>query len=266
MGRLEQLAKMTLADPAFPAERWSFGDRVETDDELDQVVTQPEPIRPKKLVARINKDIPFRHLYLDPTSDLRELCRHLSRTVNLNPEFGSHPWIKRFQPVQLDGPIDVVWFIPQLAKALPAIAEPLTVALKDAASISPEYRVALEALSQSIHGVGFIDQVSPHSPAIEGFVLRAQRLEEHGNPDEALDLIYDAIDALLRDGRFEKCDEDLRDIDVSTTSVDILLGVLTATLPAHSRLPSRPRLVRAARDVLLGMNEDADLILAGLEG
>ena len=265
MGRFEQVAEKTLELPEFLAERWPYGASLEPDDEHDRAVTQSEPIRPKELVARFNKDQQVRDPYVEQWRDLRELSKHLSRVVILDPEFGSHPWGKRPQPDELHVQLNLALFMPQLAKALPAIAGSLAKALEDAAPISNDYRVAFEALSSSIHDVGYLEDVPWQSSAIEGFVPAAQRLEKYGHADQALDLIYDSIDALLRDGQFEKCDDVLREVD-EKTSIDLLLGLLTATLPAHSQLPSRSRLVRAVRDVLLGLKEDPDHILAGLEG
>lgn len=267
MGRLEQIAEKIHVLPDFLADRLNYGASGEWEDDIDRAVTESEPFLLKELVARINMDQQIRDIYVDERKQVREFSKHLSRMMILDPGVGSHPWVKRPQADEFPIQLDMASFLPPLATALPAIAESLRHALAAGTLISKDHRAAFEALSSSIHDVvGYLEVLPSQPSAIQGFVLRAQRLEQHGNQDEALDLIYDSIDALLRDGRFEKCDEVLRKIDVSITSVDLVLGVLTATLPVHSRLPSLPRLVSAVREVLLGMNEDADLILAGLEG
>lgn len=57
--------------------------------------------------------------------------------------------------------------------------------------------------------------------------------------ESKLDKIYDKIDDLLRKGHFEKCDQILKGINVSSASTDELLAYLTATLPAASKMPYR---------------------------
>jgi hypothetical protein len=71
------------------------------------------------------------------------------------------------------------------------------------------------------------------------FMERVMRLEEKGNIDSALDLLYDQIDARLKAGKFEDTDKLLQKLNVAKLSIDLLLGVLTASLPARYKLPSR---------------------------
>ena len=103
-------------------------------------------------------------------------------------------------------------------------------------------------------------------PIAEEFVKRASRLEERGHTDAALDLIYDNIDGLLKGARFGEVDLILQRIDVASLSVNILLGILTATLPACRKLPARPKLVEMAESVLRLRGEWEDNLLLGLEG
>lgn len=73
----------------------------------------------------------------------------------------------------------------------------------------------------------------------DNFVSQAQRLDRKGSPSAALDLIYDGVDELLHAGEFAKCSAILRSVSVGDCSMDILLVLLTTTLPAKTRLPAR---------------------------
>lgn len=98
----------------------------------------------------------------------------------------------------------------------------------------------------------------------ESFITRVTRLEEKGNVDSALDLLYDGFDQLLRDGRFQEVDAILRCLDVAHLSGDILIGVLTATLPARSRLASRDDFRRKVQDSLTERDAMEEGLLTGL--
>jgi hypothetical protein len=98
------------------------------------------------------------------------------------------------------------------------------------------------------------------------FVDRAKRLSAAGNLDSALDVIYDAIDELMKEGRFREIDDELNRLDLAEHSTDMLLGVLTATLPGKNRLPSRAKLF-AAVERELGKRGDLEPgLLSGLDG
>ncbi|MFM9962764.1 MAG: hypothetical protein ACKV2Q_16260 [Planctomycetaceae bacterium] len=72
------------------------------------------------------------------------------------------------------------------------------------------------------------------------FVEMANRLAEQGRVDAALDLIFARVDETFRRDEFSDCDQWLQHLVVGDYSTDVLLGLLTATLPARSLLPSRP--------------------------
>jgi hypothetical protein len=65
---------------------------------------------------------------------------------------------------------------------------------------------------------------SPKDASRESFVLRARRLETSGNVDEALDLVYDSVDQMLRTSRFNQLNEVLNNLRVEDYSTDILLA------------------------------------------
>lgn len=98
----------------------------------------------------------------------------------------------------------------------------------------------------------------------EDFVERAIGLEEQGYADAALDLIYDSIDELLYAAQFALCASILNDVDVARCSDDVLLGLLTATLPAKSRIPTRGSFLRRVEAQLRVRGEYEDGILEGL--
>lgn len=104
----------------------------------------------------------------------------------------------------------------------------------------------------------------PRAESGPDFVLRAVQLEQRGYQDTALDLLYDSIDELLHAGKFALCASILSDMNVSGCSADILLGLLTATLPAKSRIATRSWFFRRVESELRRRNELEAGILDGL--
>jgi hypothetical protein len=94
----------------------------------------------------------------------------------------------------------------------------------------------------------------------------ANRLDKQGRTDSALDVIYDTIDDLLRRGDFGRLDHVLTEVSAADYSVDLLLGLLTATLPGKGRLPSRPKFFREVERTLKARGEYDPALLTGLEG
>lgn len=102
-------------------------------------------------------------------------------------------------------------------------------------------------------------------PQTHDFLQNANRLDRQGNTDAALDVIYDEFDALFHTGAMDIADCILRDIDPTTLSDAMLVGVLTATLPAKSHLPSRAGFFHAAERLLTERGSLEPGLLAGLE-
>lgn len=73
----------------------------------------------------------------------------------------------------------------------------------------------------------------------ERFIEQARRLDEKRRTDAALDIIYDNINNLLTEGDYQRIDAILSALDPEPLSVDILLGLLTSTLPARTKLSRR---------------------------
>jgi hypothetical protein len=98
----------------------------------------------------------------------------------------------------------------------------------------------------------------------ESFIERARRLDEMGNTDAALDLLYDAVDDLMRSGKFSELNAIIANLSVNDCSLDVLLGVLTATLPARRRLPARAKFYEQAAQIIKSRGEYEDGLLTGL--
>ena len=79
-----------------------------------------------------------------------------------------------------------------------------------------------------------------------------------------LDLIYDQIDCKLKEQNFHEIDELLKSINVAEYSVDLLLGLLTATLPAKSKLHSRAKFFSAVETTIKERGQWENYLLVGL--
>jgi len=99
----------------------------------------------------------------------------------------------------------------------------------------------------------------------EAFVDRARRLDAMGRTDAALDLLYDAIDQLMRQSKFDELDTILPGVPIAECSLDLLLAFLTATLPARIRLSSRPKFFADVKSELQSRGELEEGLLTGLE-
>ena len=120
-------------------------------------------------------------------------------------------------------------------------------------------RVSPRAIGFSVEVVGFGAQTAP-----ETFVNHAERLARRGNIDAAIDLIYDRADEMLLAGQFDQLNDILYLAQPGRLSVDVLLGVLTITLSARSKLPARAHFYREAEQTLRARNEYTDSLLTGL--
>lgn len=97
------------------------------------------------------------------------------------------------------------------------------------------------------------------------FISDAQQLVGVGRIEAALDLIYDRIDEMMRQSNLAELDRVLSRLAVAELSFHVLLGVLTATLPIRTRLPSRPGLFGRIGQILQERGENEEGLLAGLE-
>ena len=103
------------------------------------------------------------------------------------------------------------------------------------------------------------------SPNKDSFLTRVQRLEKSGHIEAALDLLYDQIDGMLKAEKFKEVDIILLGLDVPSISLNLLLGFLTATLPARSKLRSRRWFFERVEAALRERGELEENLLVGLE-
>ncbi|MEX1231932.1 MAG: hypothetical protein WEB58_16925 [Planctomycetaceae bacterium] len=139
-------------------------------------------------------------------------------------------------------------------------------------AISPEARTNNRAMIDALGKLlgGAMDNVVMNDrgsfPAlVESFLDRAERLDAQGQTEAALDLVYDSIDGSLKRGQFVEVDAILEQVQVTDYSTDILIGLLTATLPARSKLQARPQFFRDVEACLLSRHEYEEGLLTGLE-
>ena len=101
--------------------------------------------------------------------------------------------------------------------------------------------------------------------ALDEFLQPVMQLERRGHIDAALDVLYDRMDALLKAKQFAAMDALLQQANVDSLSIDVLLGLLTASLPARSQLPARSKLYSEAETSIKRRGEWEDGLLDGLE-
>lgn len=83
--------------------------------------------------------------------------------------------------------------------------------------------------------------------------------------DSKLDKIYDKIDEMFKDTNFGLCDLTLETLNLSLLSTDEMLGYLTATLPASSKLNYRKTFFESVEQELKSRKEYYPELLSGLE-
>ena len=124
---------------------------------------------------------------------------------------------------------------------------------------------ALRTVLETVRSlVGVASDPPSNASSCTSFIDRARRLDKLGHTDAALDLLYDAIDECLTAGRFSELASCLRGIQPASLSLDLLLGILTVTLPAKSRLPTREAFKDKVERVLRQRGEWEVGILTGL--
>lgn len=96
------------------------------------------------------------------------------------------------------------------------------------------------------------------------FLCRVLEFDAAGRTDAALDLLYDAIDGMMQQDQLSKLDNVIAELEAGEYSLDVLLGVLTATLPVKNRLPSRPAFYQDVKDVVTQRGEYEEGLLSGL--
>jgi|GEM_PF-5265289 len=103
---------------------------------------------------------------------------------------------------------------------------------------------------------------SPHNYF---WIEQAIELERNGKTEESIDVIFDHIDDLLLDSRFDECDEAIRAMPIDRMTNGQLITVLTATADAKMVLQSRADFYRRTKAALVAKSAHADNLLFGLE-
>ena len=130
---------------------------------------------------------------------------------------------------------------------------------------------ALESILTHLSGDNSADRfvhttaITQSKRSFSSFLESARRLEAAGHIDRALDMIYAHFDTLLRAGEFERVNDLLDPLEPHEFGTDSLLGLLTITLPANSRLPARAKLFHKVERELRSRDEWEDGLLSGLE-
>lgn len=97
------------------------------------------------------------------------------------------------------------------------------------------------------------------------WLVEAIQLEATGRSEESLDIIFDTLDDWLLGECFDGCSSFLDDAPVDELSTAQLLTILTATLPACTKLPGRATFFDRVREMLRQRGEDTDTLLSGLD-
>lgn len=83
--------------------------------------------------------------------------------------------------------------------------------------------------------------------------------------DDELDTLFHTVDELFRQGQFDACNDLLQTIDVEHTDLFLLIGWLSATLPAADKLPNRDDLLNKIEAMLQRTQpERVEKLLCGL--
>lgn len=83
--------------------------------------------------------------------------------------------------------------------------------------------------------------------------------------DSGLDIINLFVDYCFRNELFEFIDNWLDNLDIEKLTDDHLIGILTATLPAKSKLPTRVNFLEDVIDELKRRETWEEKLLEGLE-
>lgn len=162
-----------------------------------------------------------------------------------------------------------------------AIVIPIPIPTQDngTGNITIDYSVSVDNGTSTISdttnapgSLGFTDNLPDPStpdatPLVEELSLlaRVADLESEDKTKAALREIYRYFNDAFKAGEFGKCDAILRDCDVEKFGVSVLIGFLTASLPAGPRLPSRAPLFYRVRDEFQRRGRTEEGLLSGLE-
>lgn len=81
-------------------------------------------------------------------------------------------------------------------------------------------------------------------------------LIDQQKPHAAVDILFRNIDTLLRNGQFDVCDGLIKGIDLQRLDTNLIVALLSITLPAADKLPYRPSLFTACFERLSALAPD----------
>lgn len=90
---------------------------------------------------------------------------------------------------------------------------------------------------------------------------------KYASEDRVLDALYNAVDDLFLQGRFDEVDQLLEDLisleELQDFDKTLLLGIATITLSAHNHLPSRDNFLKQL-DKIWEADPEREVLLKGL--
>lgn len=86
-----------------------------------------------------------------------------------------------------------------------------------------------------------------------------------GKPDDAVDIVYENVDRMLERGEFERCDSFLRVVDLSRLDTNVMVALLSITMPAATKLKARAEVLASIEKNLRALAPGrVERILGGL--
>lgn len=104
--------------------------------------------------------------------------------------------------------------------------------------------------------------VTARPPSLSQHLAAALKLHDI---EDALDVIFDAVDSALTAGRFRECNRALASVNVDEWPTDLLGGLLSITAAASHELPARAAFFERTRRVVNERGDDTPGLLDGLE-
>ena len=90
-------------------------------------------------------------------------------------------------------------------------------------------------------------------------------LDTEGRIDDAMDLLFQRMSKLLSSGGPVSCEGVLRAFDVGRVTVDLMIAVLTISLPAKDLIARQRLASRIERNISVCASSRAESLLVGLK-
>ena len=85
------------------------------------------------------------------------------------------------------------------------------------------------------------------------------------NDRKKLVSLYQTIDGMFKQSKFDQVDQQLRDLDICSTSSKMLVGYLIATHVEMTKLPAYTSFFQKVHDALVSRHVEPTDVLNGLE-